>query len=208
MLRAMRAANSVGKRQRLVEGIGVQRIGAAEHAGHRLDRGADDVVVRVLLGEADARGLAMHAQRQRRGILRRKLRHQPRPEETRGAQLRDLHEEIHADAEEERKPRREIVDGETLGQRGAHISKAVGERESELLHAGRAGFLHVIAGDRDRIEARHALGREIDDVGDDPHRRLGRIDVGVPHHELFEDVVLDGAGELRRRRRPALRRRR
>ena len=32
-----------------------------------------------------------------------------------------------------------------------------------------------------------------DDVGHDPHARLGRIDVGVAHHELFEDVVLDGA---------------
>ena len=38
-----------------------------------------------------------------------------------------------------------------------------------------------------------------EDVGDDPHRRRGRIDVGVAHHELFEDVVLDRAGELLRR---------
>ena len=30
---------------------------------------------------------------------------------------------------------------------------------------------------------------------DDPHRWAGRVDVGVPHHELFQDVVLDGAGE-------------
>ena len=41
--------------------------------------------------------------------------------------------------------------------------------------------------------------REGEDVGDDAHRGFGRIDVGVPHHELFEDVVLDGAGELGRR---------
>ena len=37
-----------------------------------------------------------------------------------------------------------------------------------------------------------------EDVGDDPHRRLGGIDVRVAHHELFEDVVLDGARELPR----------
>ena len=41
--------------------------------------------------------------------------------------------------------------------------------------------------------------REGEDVGDDAHRGLGRIDVGVAHHELFEDVVLDGARELRGR---------
>ena len=40
------------------------------------------------------------------------------------------------------------------------------------------------------------------------HRGCGRINVGVPHHELFEDVVLDRAGELLRRARPAPRRRR
>ena len=39
-------------------------------------------------------------------------------------------------------------------------------------------------------------GRERDDVGDDAHRRLGRVDVGVADHELFEDVVLQGAREL------------
>ena len=72
--------------------------------------GADDVVVRVLLGQADARGLAMRAQRQARRVLRRELLHQLRPQQPRGAQLGDLHEEIHADAEEEREPRREIVD--------------------------------------------------------------------------------------------------
>ena len=36
----------------------------------------------------------------------------------------------------------------------------------------------------------------LENIGDDPHRRGRRIDVGVAHHELFEDVVLDGAGEL------------
>ena len=65
----------------LVERIGVQGLGAAQHRRHRLDRGADDVVVRVLLGQADARGLAMRAQRQARRVLRRKLPHQPRPQQ-------------------------------------------------------------------------------------------------------------------------------
>ncbi len=41
------------QRDRFVEAVGVQRLGAAEHRRQRLDRGADDVVVRVLLGQAD-----------------------------------------------------------------------------------------------------------------------------------------------------------
>ena len=39
------------------------------------------------------------------------------------------------------------------------------------------------------------LRRVGDDVGDDPHRRARRVDVGVADHELLEDVVLDGPGE-------------
>ena len=70
------------------------------------------------------------------------------------------------------------------------------------------GFLHVVAGDRDRVELRHVLRRVPDDVGDDPHRRRGRVDVGVADHELLEDVVLDGPGELLPAARPAPRRRR
>ncbi len=36
-------------------------------------------------------------------------------------------------------------------------------------------------------------------IGDDAQRRFWRIDVGVAHHEFFEDVVLDGASEFFRR---------
>ena len=82
---------------------------------------------------------------------------------------------------------------------GAHIFDAVGERVGELEVLRRAGLLHVIAGDRDRVELRHVRRGVGEDVGDDAQRRAGRIDVGVAHHELFEDVVLDRAGELLRR---------
>ena len=40
------------------------------------------------------------------------------------------------------------------------------------------------------------LGRVGNDVANDAHRRLGRVDVGVADHELLEDVVLDGPGQL------------
>ena len=40
--------------QGLVEGIGVKRLGAAEDCGHRLHARANDVVVRVLLGQRPA----------------------------------------------------------------------------------------------------------------------------------------------------------
>jgi hypothetical protein len=85
------------------------------------------------------------------------LPHQLGPEEAGGAQLGDLHEEVHADGEEERQPRREGVDLEALGLGGAHVLDAVGQGEGQLLHAGRPGLLHVVAGDRDGVESRHVL---------------------------------------------------
>ena len=74
----------------------------------------------------------------------------------------------------------------------------VGQREGELQRLVRPRLLHVVAGDRDRVELRHVLRRVLDDVADDPHARLGRVDVGVADHELLEDVVLDGPRELLR----------
>ena len=82
---------------------------------------------------------------------------------------------------------------------GAHIFDAVGERVGEFEIGGRSGLLHVIAGDRDRIELRHVRRGVGENIGDDAQRRLRRIDVGVAHHEFFEDVVLDRAGEFFRR---------
>ena len=42
----------------------------------------------------------------------------------------------------------------------------------------------------------HVLGGVGEDVADDSHGELGRIDVGVADHELLEDIVLDGTGHL------------
>ena len=52
------------QRDRLVEGVRVQALRTTEHGGERLDGGADDVVVRVVLGERHAGRLAVRAQHQ------------------------------------------------------------------------------------------------------------------------------------------------
>ena len=197
MLRAMRAREIGRQRDRFVEAVGVQRLRAAEHRRQRLDRGADDVVVRVLLGQADAAasGSACAAASTSPSCAPRSVMIRCH-KRARRAQLGDLHEQVHADAEEEAQARREIVDVEPVGHRGADIFHAVGERVGELLHRRRPGLVHVIAADRDRVELRHFRRAISDDVADDPHARLGRVDVGVADRELFQDVVLDRAGEL------------
>ena len=185
-----------GERDRFVERIGVERLGAAEHRRHGFYRGADDVVVGVLLLQADARGLAMGAQHLGAFVLRPQPVHDAIPQRARGAQLGDLHEEVHADAEEEAEAARESVDIQPCGHGAGGIFLAVGDGEGELLHGRRPGLVHVVAADRNAVEFRH-VGRGVcNDVRDDPHRRLGRVDVGVADHELLENVVLDGPVEL------------
>ena len=56
------------------------------------------------------------------------LLHLLRPQQARGAQLRHLHEQVHADPEEEGEARREVVDVEAVGLGDAHIFHAVGQR--------------------------------------------------------------------------------
>ncbi len=182
--------------QRLVKRIRVQRLRAAEHRGQGLDRRADDVVVRVLFGQADAGCLTVRAQREARLVLRVELLHQTRPQQSCGAQFGDLHEEIHADAEKERQARREFVDLQTAGQRRPHIFESVSEGKGQFLHRCRAGLFHMIAGNRNRVELRHMPRGVFDNVGDNAHRRCGRVDIRVANHEFLEDVILDRALEF------------
>jgi hypothetical protein len=94
-----------GQREHLVEGVGVQRLGAAEDGGQRLDRRPDDVVVRLLGGQRDAGGLGVEAQLLR--LLRRRavdVAQPAGPDPAGGAELGDLLEEVDVRVEEERQP--------------------------------------------------------------------------------------------------------
>ena len=167
---------------------------------HGLDASAHHIVEHVLGGEAPAACLAVGAERERARVFRLELLgHELGPEQPAGAHLGDLHEEIHADRPEEGEAGRETIDVHAGFDTGAHIFDAVGERVAELEVCGRSRFLHVIAGDRDRVELRHLLRGVGEDVGDDAHRWRWRIDISVPHHELFQNVVLNGAGKFFRR---------
>ena len=183
----------------LVERVGVQRLRVPLRRSHCLDTRPCHVVEDVLRRQRPSGRLRMRAQRQRFRVLRAELRDQFAPQQPCGTKFRDLHEEVHADAPEERESGRELVDVEARLDTGADVLDAVGECVGQLEIGGRSGLLDVVAGDRYRVELRHLRAGVGKDVGDDPHGGLGRIDVGVADHELFEDVVLDGSGQLLRR---------
>ena len=141
--------------QGLVERVGVQRVGAAEHGGQRLDGGPHHVVVGLLRGQRHPGGLGVEAQRLRLGRGRAVPVPQPaRPDPPRRPELGDLLEEVDVGVEEEAQPRREPVDVQPARQAELDVAEPVGQRERQLLRGGRAGLADVVAGDAERLVRR------------------------------------------------------
>ena len=213
LLRAQRERRrALGRqRERLVVAVRVQRLAAARRRGERLQRDAHDVVQRALGGQRRAAGLGVEAQRERALVARAEaLAHERGPDPACRAELRDLREDVVVGVEEERETRREDVDLEAGGDRRLDVGDAVGEREPELLRRARAGLADVVAGDRDRVEARQPLVAVAEEVDRQAHRRARREDVVAARGVLLEHVVLHRAAQLapagrRARRRPARR---
>src|SRR3990172_2746455 len=77
-----------------------------------------------------------------------------------------------------------------------HVGDPVPDRERQLLDRRGPRLADVVAADADRVPLRDVVGAVAEDVGDDPHRRLGGKDPGVLGDVLLEDVVLDRSADL------------
>ena len=176
----------------------MQRLRAAEHPRERLDRGADDVHLRLLRGERNPRGLGVEAQLHRPLALAPYLSLEPpRPDSPCRAVLRDLLEEVDVRVEEEREPRRERVDREARLHRELDVGEPVRKRERGLLGGSRARLADVVARDRDRVPTRHVGCCKRDGVAHEPHRRTGREHELLLRLVFLQDVVLQRAAEPR-----------
>src|SRR3546814_4507309 len=82
------------------------------------------------------------------------ISHHTIPERTCSTQFRYLHEEIHADSEEERKTTGELAYIKSRSHSAAHIFGTIRNGEGEFLHLCRTGFLHMIARAGDAVELR------------------------------------------------------
>src|SRR3546814_4262212 len=83
------------------------------------------------------------------------ISHHTIPERTCSTQFRYLHEEIHADSEEERKTTGELVYIKSGSHSVAHIFGTIRNGEGKFLHLCRTGFLHMITRDGDAVELRN-----------------------------------------------------
>ena len=99
-----------GQRERLVVTVRVKRLRAADDGGERLDRHANDVVLRLLRSERRAPGLRVEAKRLRLRVRDSEaLLHDPRPHSSSRPKLRHLLEEVVVRIEEERQTLTELV---------------------------------------------------------------------------------------------------
>jgi hypothetical protein len=129
------------------------------------------------------------------------IAHDAGPQPAHRPELGHFLEKIVVGVEEERDPLAEAVDVESGIERRLHVGDRVRQREGDLLDRRRSRFADVVAADRDGVPVRELALAECKNVGDDPERCARWIDVGPARDVLFQDVVLDRAGERTRRNR-------
>ena len=129
----------------------MQRLGAAQHAGQRLDRRAD-VVERLLGGQRHARGLHVRAHQQALRVARpERVAQLARPDRRAARYLAISSKKSMCALKKKLQARRELVGVEPAVDRLLHVGEAVLERERQLLRRRRARLADVVAGDRDRM---------------------------------------------------------
>ena len=164
----------------------MQGLCAAQCRCHCFYSGADNIIIRVLFGQACPGCLAMGAQHQ--GFLiagLKQLFHPARPQGTCRPQLGRFHKEIHANTEKEGQARGKIIHCQPSIPCGFYIFQPVCQRKGQLLYKIGSGFLHMIAGDGNGIEFRHILGGMGNNIRYDPHGWGRGIDIGIAHHKFF-----------------------
>ena len=185
------------QRERFVQRVGVQRLRPAQHGRQRLKRHAHDIVVRLLRRQRAAGRLRMEAKDRRARIPAvEALGHHLVPDFPGGAVLGDLFEEIVVRVEEEREPRRKLVDVQARAPGPLDVLDAVVQRERQLLQRRRARFANVISADRNRVPLRHVLRAELERVDDELHRGPRRENVRLLRDVFLENVVLDRSAKL------------
>src|SRR5262245_19097361 len=104
--------------------------------GERLDRNADDVVLRLLSSERGSTRLRVEAESDGPGIRSSEaIAHDPGPQSAGRPELGDLLEEVVVGVEEEREALAEVVRREARSDGGLAVGDPVRESEGELLRS-------------------------------------------------------------------------
>ena len=164
-------------------------------AGKRTDecvvRAADDVVLRLCLGQTSAAAAGDHPHPA--GFVVNSvvcLADDFRPQASAAPELSDLFEKISIDVKIERKTRGEGVDIQTALQGLVDIRLGDAEGIRHFLHRVCARFADVVTADADRAVFRYFVGAVFDDIDHHLHRCIHREYPRTPADELLQDVIL------------------
>ena len=156
----------------------MQRLGTAAHRRKPLERHAHDVDLGLLSLKRYPAGLGVKANSLRKLVGGpESVSHDLRPHPPHRAELGDLLKDVVVAVEEERQAGAELIDLQPGVQRCLDVGDRVRERERDLLDCRAALLADVVPGDRDRVPAGDVLLAVGKDVGRQPHRRLGWVDV-------------------------------
>ena len=186
-----------GQRQRFILGVGVERLRPTQHGGQRLHRNAHHVHVRLLRGESGSSGLDVKAHHQGARITcTETIAHEGSVQPPRSAILCDLFQKIVVRVEEEGKARSKFIHLQTCPKCRLDVGDGVRQSEGHFLRRSGAGFANVIAADGNSVPFRQLARGPREEIGDNPHGRPRRVDIGSARDVFLEDVVLDSAREL------------
>ena len=115
---------------------------------------------------------------------------------TRRAELADLLEEVLVADEEERQPRRELIDVHASRDDFLAIGDREGQDECDFLHGVAADVGQVIAAEADRVDLRRRLGAVHDEIAQQPDGLTHRIDPLLLRDVFLQRIRLQRAGEL------------
>ena len=163
----------------------------SQSCSHSLDTSTAYIIERILFSQRPTGSLGVRTQSQWFRILRIELFHDLCPKHTSRTHLGNFHKVIGTDSPEERQTRSKSIDIYACGNTGTKVFKTVGQRISQLNVCRSSRFLHVVTGDRDRVELRHLLRSIFENIGYDLHGECRRINISITHHEFFQDVILD-----------------
>ena len=138
----------------------------------------------------------MRTQSQRFRVFGVELFHDFSPQHTSGTHFGNLHKVVRADSPEERQTRSKRIDVHACIYAGTQVFETVGQGVSQLDVGRSTGLLHVVTRNGNRVEFRHIFRGVLENISNDFHREFWRIDVGVAHHKLFQNIVLNGTSHL------------
>src|SRR5512133_928399 len=139
----------------------MQALRSTQHGGKSLDRHAHNIILRLLRGETDSRGLSVKTQQPGTWVFcLERLAHLTRPNATGGAILGDLFEEVIVRIEEEGKTRRELVHVHAARNTPPDVFESVAQGECQFLCGCRSRFTDVISADRNCVPLRYFLRTE------------------------------------------------